>query len=484
MNPKVLGALLALTLASAPTFAQGRIPNDAINLSQVHVYNSPDDVASWPVTTAITRIDMRPRGVQPDGLALTFSAQQTWPNYTIPGWSGPLQYTVWAVWYAAGQWNASGIIQMWKGRASTGAPILTDFAANWVYDARWGPGWGHQPVVGEQMGFFVTAGNARGDHNVTSVRERSNVVMVSLPANDSGSFTFPATSPVRTLMDVDADGKAEIAVFRPSSGYWLGLLSSTNFTSYGMLQWGTPGDVPVPGDYDGDSRTDVAVYRPSAGLWLISRSSTRFTSSWTIGWGLSTDIPVPGDYDGDGFTDPAVFRPSTGQWFILRSGTGFNTAAPWVFQWGVGGDIPVPNDYDADGKADLAVFRSSNGTWFIAKSSTNFGTNMIVTWGANGDTPVSGDYDGDGKADFAVYRPSSNAWYVSKSSTGYGSWGIYTWGVAGDVPVPSDFDGDGRMDIAVYRPSTGVWYVLKSTTNFASWIIAQWGSAGDVPLKQ
>jgi len=40
------------------------------------------------------------------------------------------------------------------------------------------------------MGFFVSAGNARGDGGVSSVRERSNVVIISLPAGDNGYFPF------------------------------------------------------------------------------------------------------------------------------------------------------------------------------------------------------------------------------------------------------------------------------------------------------
>jgi len=85
---------------------------------------------------------------------------------------------------------------MWRGRASTGAPILTNFATNWAYDSRWGPMAGYQPHVGEQMGFFLSAGNARGETDVSSVRERTNVVVVALPAGDSGNFTF---SLARTL---------------------------------------------------------------------------------------------------------------------------------------------------------------------------------------------------------------------------------------------------------------------------------------------
>ena len=110
-----------------------------------------------------------------------------------PAWlDGPIQYTVWAGVRIGGVWHVSGIIQMWRERASTGAPILTNnnFARNWVYDSRWGAMNGYQPVAGEAMIFFLTAGNARGISGVTSVRERSNVVMVNLPANDTGVFRF------------------------------------------------------------------------------------------------------------------------------------------------------------------------------------------------------------------------------------------------------------------------------------------------------
>jgi hypothetical protein len=163
----------------------GPAPNDAIDLRQARVYNSPPDIASWPATSTITRIDMGA-----SGLSFQFSTQNSWPDVVPPGFSGPLQYTVWAVVNINGQWNTSGFIQMWRGRAGTGAPILANFASNWAYDARWGPMAGYQPHVGEQMGFFLSAGNARGESSVSAIRERSNVVIVSLPAGDIGSFPF------------------------------------------------------------------------------------------------------------------------------------------------------------------------------------------------------------------------------------------------------------------------------------------------------
>src|SRR4029077_7336142 len=55
-----------------------------------------------------------------------------------------------------------------------------------------------------------------------------------------------------------------------------------------------------PVDFDGDARADVTVFRPSTGAWLSRTSSTGYGSSTSVSWGLSTDVPVPGDYDGDG----------------------------------------------------------------------------------------------------------------------------------------------------------------------------------------
>jgi len=166
--------------------------SDQMNLGLAHVYNSPPDIASWAATGCISQLNMDPSA----GLSFQFSTYNSWPDYLPPGWDGPLEYTVWAVVNQGGTWNTSGFIQMWRGRPSTGGPILSNFANNWAYDSRWGPMAGYQPHAGEQMGFFLSAGNARGVTTVTSVRERTNVVVVALPPGDSGNFTF---SVARTL---------------------------------------------------------------------------------------------------------------------------------------------------------------------------------------------------------------------------------------------------------------------------------------------
>ncbi|MDQ3043302.1 MAG: VCBS repeat-containing protein [Acidobacteriota bacterium] len=74
------------------------------------------------------------------------------------------------------------------------------------------------------------------------------------------------------------------------------------------MQFGISTDKPVVGDYDSDGKANIAVYRPSSGIWYLLRSSQGFTA---FQWGKATDIPAPADYDGDGKTDTAVYRDSS-----------------------------------------------------------------------------------------------------------------------------------------------------------------------------
>ncbi len=276
-----------------------------------------------------------------------------------------------------------------------------------------------------------------------------------------GSFDALRFAP--TLFDYDGDGRADISLFRPSSGNWYLNASSAGFAA---VAFGASTDIIAPGDFDGDGKTDISVFRPSSGIWYRYNSSDNVFVN--VKFGQIGDIPVPADFDGDGKSDIAVFRPSSGVWYYLKSSDGSFVG----FRFGATGDKPAIGDYDGDGKTDLAVFRPSNGYWYSLNSS---GGGLNVPFGLGTDVIAPADYDGDGKTDIAVFRPSDGTWYLQRSSFGFA--GI-KFGQTGDVPAPADFDGDGKVDGAVFRPSTGKWYLSGSTEGST---VQTFGLSGDVP---
>ncbi len=164
----------------------------------------------------------------------------------------------------------------------------------------------------------------RGGSNVPSAQDKPIVRFVGTPVGNGGGAS--------RNYDFDGDGRADLAVFRPASGTWYLLNSTSGFSG---IQFGANGDVPVSGDYDGDGRTDIAVFRPSNGIWYILRSSDGAFQG--VQFGSAGDQPTPTDFDGDGKSDVAVFRPSSGFWYYLRSSNGSFGSA----QFGTNGDIPV-----------------------------------------------------------------------------------------------------------------------------------------------
>lgn len=328
--------------------------------------------------------------------------------------------------FAVARYNSNGTLDTGFG---AGGKVTTAFGPS--TDIAMG-------VAIQSNGNIVAAGYSRlgtNDYDIALARYQAGVLYAA-----SRRFDF------------DGDGKSDLSVYRPSSGIWYILNSSTNTLSAQQFG-GLPQDKLVPADYNGDGRTEVAYFR--SGIWRITNATG------DIQFGLEGDVPVPADYDGDSKADIAVFRQ--GAWYIQQS-----TAGTTGFTFGISTDKPVPADYDGDGKFDPAVYR--DGAWYLLRSTDGF---TGVQFGISTDRPVPADYDGDGKADVAVYR--DGIWYVLGSSAGFSA---TQFGLSTDVPVPADYDGDGKADVAVYRD--GAWYILNSSDgSIASQLF---GTTGDAAI--
>ncbi|MBA3601278.1 MAG: CHRD domain-containing protein [Acidobacteria bacterium] len=294
------------------------------------------------------------------------------------------------------------------------------------------------------------------------------------------SATFPGgeirgqIKPANKLLDFDGDSRADISVFRPSTGTWYRLDSVNG--AFKANQFGANGDTVAPGDFDGDGKTDLNVWRN--GIFYTLRSADNTFNG--VAFGINTDNPtVCADYDGDGKADYAVYRRGTGTtpsvFYILGSTRGF-----FAVPFGSESDAPIIADWDGDRISDPSVYRTSTATYYGLRSSDNqlyvqnFGSiNSFV------DEVHAGDIDGDGKSDPLVYRYSgaqAGTWYWIGSTSGFSG---QQFGLGSDRSVPADYDGDGKTDLAVYR-SPGQWFIQRSSNNAFSSI--NFGAEFDLPL--
>ncbi len=164
-----------------------RTPNEAIDLQQATIFNSPD-VKGWATTAKITRIDINADGIHVEHTKRDGAG--SWPDVPFITEGEDLQYTIWMVVNQGGKWYTAGGLQFWRGLDRMGGPP-SQYAEHWYYDpVRWELLATHQPAVGELVGFFVTAGNQRNTGGAALVFERSKIVMVPFPSDAGAVYDF------------------------------------------------------------------------------------------------------------------------------------------------------------------------------------------------------------------------------------------------------------------------------------------------------
>lgn len=185
----------ALPLLPGPTFpapVPAPAPQGGVcDLAHAVILGGSPDVRGWTETTQITQLR-----VGHDGVELNFSKRGAggWPDVRPPGWDGDLQYTLWLCMVIDHTSYAAGIIEYWHDLTASGGDITesNQIPSNWTYYV---PPMDRQPAAGEQLSFFVTAGDQRMK-DVHAVAERSNVVTIPYPTAPQTFVFGGAPSPL------------------------------------------------------------------------------------------------------------------------------------------------------------------------------------------------------------------------------------------------------------------------------------------------
>jgi M6 family metalloprotease-like protein len=117
-------------------------------------------------------------------------------------------------------------------------------------------------------------------------------------AFDSKQWGIGALGDQPLLGDIDGDGKTDLIIWRASTGTWYYLLSSSGFDSgvYGVREWGTRTlhDVPLTADLDGDGKAELVIWRPVSGAWYWLTSTTGYDLNGygATAWGAAGDVAV------------------------------------------------------------------------------------------------------------------------------------------------------------------------------------------------
>ena len=270
---------------------------------------------------------------------------------------------------------------------------------------------------------------------------------------------------VRTVGDVNGDGKADIVGFGEAGVY----VAFSNGTGFGPEQfvladfaigkngWQVDKHVRTMGDVNGDGKDDIIGFG-QAGVYVAFSNGTGFAPGKFVladfaidkfGWQVDKHVRTVGDVNGDGKADIIGFGQA-GVYVAFSNGTGFEPTkfvlAKFAIDaggWQVGKHVRTVGDVNGDGKADIIGFGQA-GVYVAFSNGTGFGPEQFVLadfaidkngWQVGKHVRTIGDVNGDGKDDII----------------GFGQAGVYTGSSNGNG------FGQGQFVLAKFAIDAGGW---------------------------
>jgi hypothetical protein len=188
----------------------------------------------------------------------------------------------------------------------------------------------------------------------------------------------------------------------PYAGYYFLGDGTGHFTSQGMvftdeidgsLEFLPGGNVffgagytVYPADLNADGKSDFILYRPSDGLvYVVISNGASFTYHPLLYSPGFTSVKI-GDVTGDGFPDLVLYNSVTGAGYLLVGDGAGDFTASYSLSFGTGMDFVELRDVNGDGKQDVILYRSSDGTSLTGLStgtgftytSNNIGPGLII----------------------------------------------------------------------------------------------------------
>ena len=309
-----------------------------------------------------------------------------------------------------------------------------------------------------------TSFSSIGDHAITAT------------VFDSGGLSFIAArgvdvedpninnSLINPIMgDFNGDSLTDLGLYNSSTGVWQIALSDAGVyrnAATWLTNFGTSGSwLPMTGDFNGDGKADAAIYNPTTGQFQVALStgaSFSSPSTWfTFSGASSSWQPFVGNFNADKYADLAFYNKSTGEVKVaLGTSTGFGSSTTWLTNFGTG-SIALAGDFNADSVTDICLFNKTTGEFKVAFSNTKAfvdGSSWISGFATNKDVIIS-DFNNDGLADIGYWDQATGNWYYAISNGARfldkGLWQNY--GSSSDESATTgDFNGDGIIDLATF----------------------------------